>query len=264
MVVPSPRDRSPCWVGVLYALAWDQETPLLSAPIRERSTLDEDGSFVGSYYCAALKNDVFTSSAAAIDLLLQINIGAATSVRSEVTNDLVENSLQLDGEVWHFRYQAETGDYPKQRNQCIGWLAKLLAAPNRPLSVAGLRGDPEGRLAADGFLGNEQETDREGIKVIKDRLEEIEDIAGETGWSESLENEKAELLARLKEAENGKRMIFPLKTAHHNIASQIRKFLRKTLAKPMPKLKSHLAEALKLEFPDFGYYPPPDTPAWKI
>ena len=103
-------------------------------------------------------------------------------------------SIRLVGKVWHLRYGAERGDYPKKGNKSIEWLAKLLAVPNRLLTVGDLRGDPEGRLAADARLRGESETDLEGAKAIKNRLDEIESITCETGGSEALENEKAKLL----------------------------------------------------------------------
>jgi hypothetical protein len=175
------------------------------------------------------------------------------------------NSIQRVAEVWHLRYQGEQGDYPVKGNQCIGWLAKLLVAPNRSLTVADLRGDPEGKLAADALLGAERETDNAGIKAIRKRLEEIEDIAEQAGgWSEHLEKEREDLLDRVKEAEDGKQLRSSLNRAHHNIASQIRTFLRDKLPEEMPQLAAHLNQSLKLEFPSFGYYPPAGTPAWKV
>ena len=51
------------------------------------------------------------------------------------------------------------------------------------------RADWLGREAA-----GESETDLEGAKAIKNRLDEIESITCETGGSEALENEKAKLL----------------------------------------------------------------------
>lgn len=164
-------------------------------------------------------------------------------------------------EVWHLRYGTETGEYPKKGNLCIEWLAKLLAAPNRSLTVADLRGDPEGKLAADGMLRGECETDREGVNIIKYRLEEIEDMTAATGGSEAMENEKADLLRQLQAARDNMQLDSPLRKAHHNAATQIRMFLRK-LATTMPKLSGHLDEALKLDFPHLGYYPPAVTSPW--
>ncbi len=177
-----------------------------------------------------------------------------------------DNAIRQVGRVWEIRFQRERGCYPVTGNKAVGDLVKLLAAPNRQLTVAQLLGDPEGKLKTNSRLGAELETDAEGVKAIKRRLTEIEDIAEEVGWSRHLENEHATLVARLKGIRSGthKKMInTPEKRAHSTIAVRIRAFLKK-LANGMPNLAAHLTAALKLDFPKFGYYPPPGTPRWKI
>jgi hypothetical protein len=173
-----------------------------------------------------------------------------------------ECSVRLIGEVWHLRYCGEAGDYPDKGNKCIAWLAKLLTAPKRSLTVAAIRGDPEGKLAVDAMIGTEREADSGALGVIKKRLEEIDDITGETGGSERLEEERAELLGKLKTAT--KSLKTPLKGAHHNIATQLRTFLREKLAQDMPQLAAHLKASLKLDFPEFSYYPPDPPPDWQF
>jgi len=179
-------------------------------------------------------------------------------------NEKAPNSIRLVTEVWHLCYGTETGEYPKKGHGCMEWLAKLLGAPNRSLSVAELRGDPEGRLAADALLVGELETDRDGVKAIKKRLKEIEDITEETGGSEALENEKARLLHQLEDAGDCKQITNRLRKTHHNMATQIRRLRDKKLVKNMPNLAAHLKATLKFDIPDFGYYPPHGTPSWKI
>jgi hypothetical protein len=99
--------------------------------------------------------------------------------------------------------------------------------------------------------------------AIKKRLEDIEVALGETGaGSERLEEEKAKLLKQLT-GPLGKKLESSLKSAHHNMASQLRS-LQKKLKKRMPQLAAHLKAALKLEYPEFGYYPPDPPPAWQI
>jgi hypothetical protein len=173
-----------------------------------------------------------------------------------------ENSIQLVGKVWELRYGNERGGYPERGHKCIPWLRTILSHPRRSLTVAEVRGDPEGRLAGDALLHGERATDAAGIRAIRLRQEEIADIRAETGGSPSLDEEEAELLQQLQEA--SKQIKSPLRKAHHNIASQIRAFLRDKLAKDMPDLAAHLTAALKLDSPHFGYYPPVGAPAWKI
>ena len=174
-----------------------------------------------------------------------------------------QNSIRLVGEVWHLLFGIEKVDCPKQGNQSLEWLAKLLSTPNRFLSIADLRGDPDGKLAGDAALNGEQITDPEGVSFIKKRLGEIEDLAEETGGSETLDNEKAELLRQLRTADDEKQFTNPLRKAHHNIATQIRS-LRSKWSKDAPNLFQHLKLALRLEFPHFSYRPPAGTPIWQV
>jgi hypothetical protein len=176
----------------------------------------------------------------------------------------LENSIRLQGDIWHLRFHGESADYPRKGNQSVTWLHKLLAAPNKLFSVAELQGDPSGKLAADAGIGTERVTDDVGLKRIKGRLEELDEIAEKTGGSESFDHEKAALLKQLQEALRGKKIDSPLKDAHRNIAVQIRALREKKLAKDMPALAAHLRAALKLDFPYVGYYPPPGTSAWKV
>ena len=171
---------------------------------------------------------------------------------------------QLVGHVWRIQFGREEGQYPKTGNLCVEWLAKLLAAPNRSLTVAELRGDPEDKLASDALPRREREADLQGGKAIRNRLEDIEEITQKTGGSETLESEKANLLRQLQASDANKHITNSLRKAHHNIATQIRALVREKLAKSMPKLAAHLNASLKLDSPVFGYYPPSGTATWKI
>jgi hypothetical protein len=173
-------------------------------------------------------------------------------------------SLRLVGEVWHVRYRGEAGDYPAKGNLCIGWLVKLLAVPNRLLTVADLRGDPEGKLAADAVLGAERVADPDDVelKAIKKELDDIEATADLTEWTEGLEERKANLLRRLQ-GRMAERLGSQLQRGHANIATQLRN-LRRKLERDMPQLVAHLKVSLKLDFPEFGYYPPDPPPNWQF
>jgi hypothetical protein len=173
------------------------------------------------------------------------------------------NSIHLVGEVWHLHYDAESGEYPQKGNMCIGWLAKLVAAPHKSLGIPELRGDPDGTLSGDASLGSDMEIDAEGIKAIKREIDDIDETAAATGGSEDSANKKADLLHQLKAAQQLTRIGSPLQKAHHNIATQFRKFIRK-LASQMPKLSKHMETSLKLDFPNIGYYPPSGTSPWQI
>jgi hypothetical protein len=107
-----------------------------------------------------------------------------------------EPSIRLVGAVWHIRFQGEKGDYPAKGNKCLPWLAKLLGAPDRQLTVAQVLGDPEVKLAVDAMMGGEREADGAAIAYMKERLADIDDIAKDTDGSEELEEETAELLER--------------------------------------------------------------------
>jgi hypothetical protein len=199
-----------------------------------------------------------------------------------------ENSIRLVGEVWHLRYEGESGEYPSKGNQCLMWWAKLLASPNRSFSVADLRGDPEGKVAADATIGADRETEAEAIlcferrlKEIENGLKDIEEVRTVAGGSDGLDNrqlqlerEKEDLLKCLQNADYGKKIRSSLIAAHHNIATQLRNFAKKLAGeqqpggreKPvaiMPKLAAHLNQAIERAFPDFCYKPPIGTPTWK-
>jgi CheY-like chemotaxis protein len=208
-----------------------------------------------------------------LDCELRVQISAAVNHDAEKVKQILgeaqgvaqlENSIRLKGEIWHLRHDGESSDYPRKGNQSLVWLRKLLAAPNKLFTVAELQGDPDGKLAADAKMGSERETDDAGIKKIKDRLEEIAEISDETGGSESLDNEKLDLLNRLDQARRGKKIDSPLKAAHRNIAVQLRAVRDNKLAKDMPRLAAHLRASLKMEFPYIGYYPVPGTLGWQF
>jgi CheY-like chemotaxis protein len=174
-----------------------------------------------------------------------------------------ENSIRLRGDIWHLRFEGESGDYP--RNLSLAWLCKLLAAPNRPFTVAELRGDPDGKIAADASIGDDAQIDDAGLKTIKEELADINEVITQTGGSESLDSKKAELEKLLHDAIRGKKMDSPLKTTFRGTVFQIRTLYNNRLAKgSMPRLAAHLRAALKMDFPYIGYYPPPGTPAWQI
>jgi hypothetical protein len=168
--------------------------------------------------------------------------------------------IRRNGKTWHLQYQHESYEDSVQGNQCIGWLAKLLAVPNRLLAVADLRVDPDRKIAADATLGADAEIDREGIAAIRQRLEDIEESAPKTGLTEAQEHEKEELLNQLK-GPKGKMLGSQLRRAHANIATQLRNLMKK-LKEVMPQFAGHLRASLNLDFPDFGYYPPNPPPAW--
>jgi hypothetical protein len=172
-----------------------------------------------------------------------------------------ENSIKLVGEYWDIRYGHNNGLFAQRSNTILPQLRKLLSSPNRSPTVAELLGDPEGTLAADAQLRGECTTDPEGIQFIRRRLQEIAEIRKETGGSQALDDEEAELTSGMKKA--GRHLESQLRKAHHNLATQLRKFCGK-LAESMPQLHAHLKEALRLDFPHFGYFPPPGTPAWEI
>jgi hypothetical protein len=172
--------------------------------------------------------------------------------------------IRLVGGIWHIRFGTEAGDYPANGNRAITWLAMLLEKPNRLLSVADLSGDPDGKLAADAALRDMSQDDREALAAKKRRLREIDDIIEATGGSESLQNEYVRLLDAVKGSATTKKLASKLRRDHANIATQLRNFMRRLKDNPhgMPQLVGHLRASLKLELPDFGYFPPAPTPPW--
>jgi hypothetical protein len=257
----------------MAALGAPNLKPLHTPPIRGLDTL---AAYCREKFDIALTYGCVRRLIARLALLLRVEQDAvrdltieqaaealmATRQEQELPSDRPDSEYQLRlvGKVWHVRYLGEEGDYPAEDNQALGWLAKLLAASKRLLTMAELRGDPEGKLTADAMLGSEREADRTAINAIKRQLEDIDEVANTAGWSAELEKQKADLLDRLKTA--AKALNPTLKREHHNVATQLRALYREKLVKDMPLLAAHLQEWLKLDYPYVGYDPPDPPPTW--
>ncbi|HEY1380592.1 MAG TPA: hypothetical protein VGF55_27575 [Gemmataceae bacterium] len=227
--------------------------------------------YAGNVFCALLGSLFTTFNPRELDSQLKLEHAAAADIlhvrwAEHRRIELPDNTcaLKLHKGWWKLRYNGESGSYKAKGNQCITWLAKLLAGPNRMYTVAQLRGDPEGKLAADALIGNERETDHEGEEAIKRRLEDLEEIISDTGGTEVLQAEMEDLIASLQRIRDARTLGTPLKRAHANMATQLRTFRTKKLATDMPQLAAHLHASLKMELPEFGYYPPEPAPAWQF
>jgi hypothetical protein len=173
--------------------------------------------------------------------------------------------LRRVGDVWHLRFQDESGDFPVRGNKFIGWLAKLLAMPGHAWTVAELYGDPEGKLAADASLGGQAAKDTEALQAIQKRIDDIDAITQETGGSEELEDERARLLRQVKRHSAKDRMSAAVTKAYNNFAAQKSQFLKK-LKDNMPQLAAHLKASLQSSGTDYtiSYRPPDGTPPWVV
>jgi hypothetical protein len=189
-------------------------------------------------------------------------LDSAPHTNNEIEEQQGENVIHLLGKQWEIGYGNEHGRFPERGNKCLQWLCKILSRPNQSLTVAEVLGDPQGTLAGDARLRGDRETNTVGMRQIKKRLAEIEDIRAETGGSATLDAEQADLLCHLEQADT--HLQTPLRKAHHNISTQIRTFVKKVRGCKMPHLAAHLKDALRLDLPYFGYYPPADSPGWKI
>jgi hypothetical protein len=174
-------------------------------------------------------------------------------------------SLCRVGQVWHLRYHNEKADFPVDGNKFLGWLAKLLAKRAYAWTVAELLGDPEGKLKADASLRGERVTDADGLRKIRNRLEDIDAMIATTGGSEAPEAEKAQLLKQVEHWSKQRRINSPVARAYNNIGTQKRQFILK-LKDNMPQLAAHLKAAIVLSGEDFtvAYRPLAGSPAWHI
>jgi hypothetical protein len=168
--------------------------------------------------------------------------------------------IRLIGDFWQIRYGTEERHY--KEGHAVAWLAKVLAAPRRSLTVADLFGDPEGKGAADVVLGNDRVGDRKKLREIGNHLADIEEVANQFGWSEELAKKKADLLSEMRAAPHA--LNPTLKRDHRNISTQLRTFRTKLAKEGMPLLAAHLKDALKLDYPHVGYYPDDPVPPWKF
>jgi hypothetical protein len=212
---------------------------------------------------AALIGLIRKEAAQAADLVSP-SVGGARPVERPAGGEAARNRVQRSGGVWHLHFEGESGGYPERGSKCLGYIATVVARPNRSFTIRELVGDPEGKLASESQFAAESETDPEGLLEMKRRLEDIESLQ-ELGESERLVEEKTTLLESIKRAKQGMTLGqgSPLRKAHHNISTQIRKFVNKRLSKDMPKLAAHFRVALKLDFPHVGYYPPSATAGWE-
>jgi hypothetical protein len=169
--------------------------------------------------------------------------------KTQVLAEVEENYIRLMGDAWDIKFGSERGQY---QSKCIAWLRNILSQPNRTLTAPQVMGDPEGELTGDARLTGQSEGNYEAIQSLKRRLDDIDETIQETGGTESLADEKVRLLRQL---DNSTRQIQSgLRRRHHNIASQIRTFIRK-LENAMPQLAAHLRTSLKLDLPHFLYSP---------
>jgi hypothetical protein len=188
---------------------------------------------------------------------------AGMSERTEP--DAAGMSICRVGEVWHLRYLSEEADFPVCGNKFLGWLAKLLAKPDYAWTIADLLGDPEGKLKADALLGGERAKDKDSLRTIWERIQEIDDTIGDAGGSEELESEKAKLLRQVEGHSSKERMTAAVAKAYKNITTQKRKFLQK-LKKKMPQLSAHLKASLVPSGKDLtlSYRPAAGTARWRV
>jgi hypothetical protein len=181
------------------------------------------------------------------------------------TPDDTGMSLRRVKKYWHLCFQGEKGDFPVKGNQFLGWLTKLLSKPDYDWTVAELLGDPGGKLKADALLGGECATDKDALRAIWERIQEINAIVEETDWSEKLEEDKEELLRQVQKYSATERMGAGVTKAYNNITTQKRQFLTK-LQEDMPQLTAHLRACLKQTASAYtlSYRPPPGTPRWDL
>jgi hypothetical protein len=174
-------------------------------------------------------------------------------------------SLRRVGQVWHMCYHDEQADFPVKGNQFLGWLAKLLAQPNKNLTVAELWGDPKGKITADARLGGERAKDKESLQKIWSEIQDIDAIAEEKGWTDGLTEQKNRLLKEVARCSARKRLRTGVGNSYNNITTQKRQFLAK-LKKDMPRLAAHLRSCLQSSADDLSlsYQPPAGTPIWII
>jgi hypothetical protein len=174
--------------------------------------------------------------------------------------------LRYLGGIWRLRYPGDPDrEFPVKGHKFLGWLAKLLSKPGHPWTVAELLGDPDGKIEADASLGGERVHDREGIRKIWNRIEEIDAITEATGGSAALEAEKDDLLQEVTGHAATKQAEAEVRQAYNNITTQKRLFLKK-LAKEMPRLAAHLRTHLRPSGSDYTitYRPAAGTSSWAV
>jgi hypothetical protein len=231
-------------------------------------SLVEDGRSPSDPQCREATPDMnaraTSSSAQELPEEVSRESNAVGDPKPPVTEPEATHSLTRVGQVWQLRYREEKGDYPVVGTKCLVHFAMVLARPNRPFPVGELVGDLERKLESEALFSADVETDAQGLNAIRRALEDV-DSKLEVGSTAKLEQEKAELLEHLRQAEELRTIGpgGPLRNAHHNISTQMRTFTGAKLKKDMPQLAAHLKASMKYDFPHVGYYPPDGTPRWK-
>lgn len=144
-------------------------------------------------------------------------------------------------------------DVIKKERMAVQHLRRILCHPRRTLGVADVLGDERGLIAADGMLGNDDNW--QTVNLARERLEEIR----QSNRTADLVEEEAKLLQIIQIAAAPAKQV----QQHHAIATRIREFIRR-IKETMPKFSSHLDSSVKMERPDFSYFPPDGFPSWKI
>jgi hypothetical protein len=173
-------------------------------------------------------------------------------------------SLRRNVAMWQVRYHDEEGHFPVKGNQFISWLAKLLAKPEHHWPIADLRGDPEGKLAADARLGGERSKDERYLQDIHKDIADVEAIAAETGSTEALEERREKLLQEVQKHSAKEQMETSIQKDYENVLKQRKLFIKKL--DEMPQFAAHLEACIQSFSNDytFAYKPPQGTLTWDI
>jgi hypothetical protein len=173
-------------------------------------------------------------------------------------------AIRKHGALWQVRFHAETGDFPFRGNKSLRWLMLVLARPNRSLAITELISDADGKLRAGQLFKVQSESDQSALAAYQRALDDVNSLL-DLGATADLETQKIDLLKRIRRAQEDRKLpgADPLKKAHHNVCTQIRKFIR-ALKDSMPQFSAHLSSSLKFDYPSVGYYPPTGSSFWKI
>jgi hypothetical protein len=189
----------------------------------------------------------------------------------------VVNSLQLVGEVWQVRYEAETACFKDRTDSVLRHLARVLAEPGRRFAGEEFYPPPPGGSALPRF-GRDALTDNQAAGEYRAEMERLTQEIREANDAHDAEeaarlrrefDELAEFLPRERGFGASGRVRAcgtpsPVEQAGHALGVGLERLKARFRKKGLPGLADHLDEYLSNTGGRWFYAPPPGTPPWHV
>jgi hypothetical protein len=180
------------------------------------------------------------------------------------------DTIYKSGKNWLLRYGDEEGSFPVKHTSGLEVVAKLVASPSSPIPLTDLvHVDPRVLIqrpgSQDGVL------DHEAIQALREKLEELRIDRARNADDhlvlEDIDRETAQIAAQLSkgQAPGGRRRRIsstPAERARNALKRKLSRLWDELTEHGMPKLATHLEEAIQFNVPNVTYQRPDGTPPW--